>query len=153
MVLILSQESEQGKLLAASLSSSLILASVSPGRGAGELGILGADLSSQDKPGEMSTGRSQPPVTPRKVQTERRPGPQVAILCRLWSLPLTGSRRAWHPTPVSSPGKSHGWRRLAGHSPGGRTASDTTERCSLHTRGCSLWKVCFEMLPSVGAGR
>ena len=30
------------------------------------------------------------------------------------------SRRQWHPTPVLLPGKSHGWRRLVGCSPGGR---------------------------------
>ena len=26
-------------------------------------------------------------------------------------------RRQWHPTPVLSPGKSHGWRSLVGYSP------------------------------------
>ena len=35
-------------------------------------------------------------------------------------------RRAWQPTPVLLPGESHGWRSLAGHSPWGRKASDTT---------------------------
>ena len=34
-------------------------------------------------------------------------------------------RRAWHPTPVSLPGESHGQRSLAGHSPWGRRESDT----------------------------
>ena len=29
-------------------------------------------------------------------------------------------RRQWHPTPVLLPGKSHGWRSLAGCSPWGR---------------------------------
>ena len=29
-------------------------------------------------------------------------------------------RRQWHSTPVLSPGKSHGWRSLVGHSPWGR---------------------------------
>ena len=29
-------------------------------------------------------------------------------------------RRQWHPTPVLSPGKSHGWRSLVGCSPWGR---------------------------------
>ena len=37
------------------------------------------------------------------------------------------SRRAWQPTPVFLPGKSHGQRSLAGYSPWGRTESDTTE--------------------------
>ena len=26
-------------------------------------------------------------------------------------------RRAWHPTPILLPGKSHGQKRLAGYSP------------------------------------
>ena len=29
-------------------------------------------------------------------------------------------RRQWHPTPVLSPGKPHGWRNLVGCSPWGR---------------------------------
>ena len=41
-------------------------------------------------------------------------------------------RRQWHPTPVLSPGKSHGWRRLEGCSPWGRWGSDTTERLHFH---------------------
>ena len=32
--------------------------------------------------------------------------------------------RAWHPTPVLLPGKSHGRRSLVGCSPWGRTVSD-----------------------------
>ena len=36
-------------------------------------------------------------------------------------------RRAWHPTPVCLPGKSHGWRNLAGYSPWDHKKSDTTE--------------------------
>ena len=36
-------------------------------------------------------------------------------------------RRAWQPTPVCLPGESHGQRSLVGHSPQGRTESDTTE--------------------------
>ena len=41
-------------------------------------------------------------------------------------------RRAWQPTPVFSPGESHGQRRLAGYSPRGRKESDVTE-ASKHT--------------------
>ena len=37
-------------------------------------------------------------------------------------------RRQWQPTPVLSPGKSHGWRSLEGCSPWGCEESDTTER-------------------------
>ena len=36
-------------------------------------------------------------------------------------------RRKWQPTPVFSPGESHGQRSLAGYSPRGRGESDTTE--------------------------
>ena len=44
-------------------------------------------------------------------------------------------RRKWQPTPVFLPGKSHGWRSLAGYSPWGHKESDMTERLyfiSLH---------------------
>ena len=36
-------------------------------------------------------------------------------------------RRAWQPTPVFLPGKSHGQISLAGYSPWGHKESDTTE--------------------------
>ena len=36
-------------------------------------------------------------------------------------------RRQWHPTPVLLPGKSHGWRTLAGYSSWGCYKLDTTE--------------------------
>ena len=35
-------------------------------------------------------------------------------------------RRKWKPIPVSSPGKSHRQRSLAGYSPWGHKESDTT---------------------------
>ena len=41
-------------------------------------------------------------------------------------------RRQWHPTPVLSPGKSHGQRSLVGCSPWGCEQSDTTERLHFH---------------------
>ena len=41
-------------------------------------------------------------------------------------------RRQWHPTPVLLPGKSRGWRSLAGCSPWGRKKLDTTERLQFH---------------------
>ena len=41
-------------------------------------------------------------------------------------------RRQWQPTPVLSPGKSHGWRSLVGCSPWGSQESDTTERLHFH---------------------
>ena len=34
--------------------------------------------------------------------------------------------RKWQPTPVFLPGKSHGWRSLAGYSPWGCKESDFT---------------------------
>ena len=36
-------------------------------------------------------------------------------------------RRAQQPTPIFLPGKSQGWRSLAGYSPKGLTESDATE--------------------------
>ena len=41
-------------------------------------------------------------------------------------------RRQWHPTPVLSPGKSHGQRNLVGCSPWGREELDTTEQLHFH---------------------
>ena len=35
-------------------------------------------------------------------------------------------RRKWQPTPVFLPGKSHGWRSLAGYSSWGYKESDMT---------------------------
>ena len=37
-------------------------------------------------------------------------------------------RRAWQPTPVLLPGKSHGQRSLVGESPWGRKESDMTDQ-------------------------
>ena len=48
--------------------------------------------------------------------------------------PWTGKipwRRAWQPSPVFLPGKSHGQRSLTGYSPQGCKESDTTEH--VHT--------------------
>ena len=42
-------------------------------------------------------------------------------------LGFLSSRRKWQPTPVLLPGKSQGWRILAGYSPWVRKESDTTE--------------------------
>ena len=46
---------------------------------------------------------------------------------------LTLWRRKWQPTAVFLPGKSHGWRSLAGYSPWGRKEWDTTEQLHFHT--------------------
>ena len=42
-------------------------------------------------------------------------------------------KKKWQPTPVFLPGKSHGWRSLAGYSPWGLKELDTTERAHTHT--------------------
>ena len=58
-------------------------------------------------------------------------------------------RRKWHPTPVFLPGKSYGWRSLAGYSPWGHKQSNTTERLAYllgsHTSSPSMW---FVLAPS-----
>ena len=41
-------------------------------------------------------------------------------------------RRAWHPTAVLVPGKSHGQRSLAGYSPWGRKQLDMTDQQTLY---------------------
>ena len=51
---------------------------------------------------------------------------------RIWGILNSQWRRQWHPTPVLSPGKSHGRRSLVGCSPWGRSGSDTTERLHFH---------------------
>ena len=52
--------------------------------------------------------------------------------CKHLRVPKDGEEKAWHPTPVLLPGKSHGWRSLVGCSPWGRKESDTTERLHFH---------------------
>ena len=63
-------------------------------------------------------------------------------------------RRQWQPTPVFSPGKSHGWN-LVGYSPWGRKELDMTERLHFTYRYTNLtyfqptydfFCVCFGML-------
>ena len=44
--------------------------------------------------------------------------------------------RQWQPTPVSLPGKSHGWRSLVGCSPCDPTESDTAEVTSAAAEEC-----------------
>ena len=48
-----------------------------------------------------------------------------AVVC-LYTFQSFSRRRAWQPTPVFLPGKSHGQRSLAGCSPWGCEESDTT---------------------------
>ena len=46
--------------------------------------------------------------------------------------------RQWYPTPVLSPGKSHGWWCLVGCSPWGHTESGMTERLNNGFEYCPL---------------
>ena len=54
-------------------------------------------------------------------------------------------KRAWQPTPVFLPGKSHGQRSLVGYSPWGCQESDMTEWLTLSFSSCHitclLWKM------------
>ena len=50
-------------------------------------------------------------------------------------------RRAWQPTPVVTPGESHGQRSLAGFSPWGRKESHKNERLTL-SLSPSLLRLC-----------
>ena len=62
----------------------------------------------------------------------------IASACNvgdLGSIPGSGRfpwRRKWLPTPVFSPGESHGWRSLVGYSPRGCKELDTTGRRQFH---------------------
>ena len=61
----------------------------------------------------------------------------------LGSIPGLGRfpwRRAWQPTPVFLPVKSHGQWSLAGYSPWGRKKLDTTEATEhTHTHKDAIW--------------
>ena len=56
--------------------------------------------------------------------------------------------RKWQPTPVFTPGKSHGSRSLVGYNPQGHKESDTTERllCVCVFRGLSITPPSFHHL-------
>ena len=49
---------------------------------------------------------------------------EVGLILTVTKIPW---RRAWQPSPVFLPEKSHGERSLAGYSPWGHTESDITE--------------------------
>ena len=49
-----------------------------------------------------------------------------------WEDPMKESM-AWQPTPVFSPGESHGQKNLVGYSPWDCKESDPTEQLSVHT--------------------
>ena len=71
----------------------------------------------------------------------REPTYQCRRLKRLEFDPWIGKipwRGTWQPTPVFLPGKSHGQRSLAGHSPWGHKESDTTEHTCIKT-----YRLCF----------
>ena len=64
----------------------------------------------------FSTNIPSPKGIPRLLS-----GQESACQCRRWGfypwVRKISWRRKWQPTPVSLPGKSHGQRSLAGHSP------------------------------------
>ena len=65
-------------------------------------------------------------------------------------------RRQWHPTPVLLPGKSHGWRSLAGYSPWGRWVGyDWVTSLSLFTfmHWRRKWQPTPMFLPGESQGR
>ena len=72
------------------------------------------------------------PEKSRKMSAKHPMGLERLITISLTRIILAERSRQWHPTPVLLPGKSHGWRNLAGCSPWGREESDTTERLHLH---------------------
>ena len=51
-------------------------------------------------------------------------------------------RRAWQPTPVFSPGESHGQRSLVDDSPRGHTESDVTEQLNSSKQQCAFHQAC-----------
>ena len=60
-------------------------------------------------------------------------------------------RRKWQPIPVFLPGKSHGWRSLAGYSPWDHKESDTTKWLSTqHMKGFCVGDPAASLCPSPG---
>ena len=62
------------------------------------------------------------------------------------------SEKQWHPTPVLSPGKSHGWRSLVGCSPWGRYESDMTS-LSLSLSTFTHWRRKWQPTPAFLPGK
>ena len=65
--------------------------------------------------------------------------------------PLVGKipwRRKWQLTPVSLPGKPHGWRSLAGYSPWGRKELDMIEWLNHHHHQSWITMLCSSLLYS-----
>ena len=61
----------------------------------------------------------------------KSPPAKAVYMRNVGSIPGLGrspKRRAWQPTPVFLPGKSHGQRSLEGYSPWGCREVDMTER-------------------------
>ena len=71
--------------------------------------------------------------------------PEIADGCDIW-------RRQWQPTPVLSPGKSHGWRSLLGCSPWGRDGATSLSLFTFaHWR--RKWQPTPVFLPGESQGR
>ena len=61
------------------------------------------------------------------------------VICIPWS-------KKWQPTSVFVPGKSHGQWSLAGYSPPGPKAPDSTESLSMGTVSCGVVYTTFSLL-------
>ena len=89
----------------------------------------------------QSNGASHCPVGPCRQVAQRQ---RICLQCRRpvfdpWVRKMPW-RRKWQPTPVFSPGKSHGQRRLVGYSPGDGKESDMIEETEhTHTK---QWCIC-----------
>ena len=70
----------------------------------------------------------------------------------LWVGKILG-RRKWQPNPVFLPGKSHGQRTLAGHSPWVAKSQTQLERLSTHSCTWIVDSLCCIAEPSVGSDR
>ena len=81
----------------------------------------------------MKLDTHYPPHTPHIITN------LVPVVQMVMNLPVMGSpwvrkipwRRKGQPTPVFTPGESHGQRNLMGYSPWGHTELDTTEGLTL----------------------
>ena len=99
--------------------------------------VFTARLNFRDKRQDVTIEKSKglgPPalLLTRLMILSKSFNPLDSVLSFYYSSLQQTRRRQWHPIAVLVPGKSHGWRSLAGYSPGGRKESDTTERLHFH---------------------
>ena len=72
-------------------------------------------------------------ITPSLV-AQRLKNPPAIRKCGFEKIPWG---REWQPTPIFSPGESHGQRSLVGYSSRGCKESDMTEHARMHMRACA----------------